>query len=111
MTTLFDERERAYEAMFALDEELRFIALARRNKRVGAWMCERLALTGDEAAAYIRRLVEAGLGPDRDEVLVARLRAELAGRGAQAEAEALPGLLMRYGAEAAREVRREARPT
>ena len=43
MTTLFDERERAAEALFALDEELRFLALARRNKMLAAWMCERLS--------------------------------------------------------------------
>ncbi len=60
MTTLFDERERAAEALFALDEELRFLALARRNKMLAAWMCERLHLTGSEAEAYKWRLVEAG---------------------------------------------------
>ena len=63
MTTLFEERERAAEALFALDEELRFLALARRNKMLGAWMCERLNLGGREAEAYKSRLVEAGSVP------------------------------------------------
>ncbi|KMO28760.1 hypothetical protein VQ02_31045 [Methylobacterium variabile] len=114
-TTLFDERERAYEAMFALDEELRFRALARRNRMLGAWMCERLNLTGPEAEAYVRELVEAvavlpQAGRTPDEALADRLRADLAGRGAEAEAAALPGLIARYGAEAARTVREQARP-
>ncbi|TGE01863.1 DUF1476 domain-containing protein [Methylobacterium nonmethylotrophicum] len=114
MTTLFDERERAYEALFALDEELRFLALARRNKMLGAWMCERLNLTGREAEAYVQRLVEAGAGRppagrSHDEALAERLRADLAGRGVEAEADALPGLIARYGAEAARTVREQAR--
>ncbi|GJD61545.1 DUF1476 domain-containing protein [Methylobacterium frigidaeris] len=114
MATMFEERERAAEALFALDEELRFLALARRNKMLGAWMCQRLNLTGSEAEAYKSRLVEAGavppaFGRTSDEALVERLRADLAAGGAEAEAEALPGLIARYGVEAARTVREQAR--
>ncbi|KMO13058.1 ATPase inhibitor subunit zeta [Methylobacterium platani] len=112
MTTLFDERERAAEALFALDEELRFLALARRNKMLGAWMCERLSLTGEAAEAYKRHLIEAGaetppLGRSPDEALADRLRADLAAKGAAADD--LPGLIARTGAEAARTVREQAR--
>lgn len=114
MTTLFEERERAAEALFALDEELRFLALARRNKMLGAWMCERLSLGGREAEAYKSRLIEAcsvppAPGRTADEALVERLRADLAAGGAEAEADELPGLVARYGAEAARTVREQAR--
>ena len=35
--TTFDKREEAFEAKFAHDEELRFLAIARRNKLLGAW--------------------------------------------------------------------------
>ncbi len=114
MTTMFEERERAAEALFALDEELRFLALARRNKMLGAWMCERLNLGGREAEAYKSRLVEAGSVPSApgrtaDEALVERLRADLAAGGAGAEADELPALIARCGAEAARTVREQAR--
>ena len=112
MTTLFDERERAAEALFALDEELRFLALARRNKMLAAWMCERLNLTGEAAEAYRRRLAEAGVvmradGLSPDEALAERLQADLAEKGVGADD--LPGLIARYGAEAARTVREQAR--
>ncbi|MBC3635626.1 ATPase inhibitor subunit zeta, partial [Klebsiella michiganensis] len=33
--TTFDDRERSYEAKFALDAELRFKAEARRNRLLG----------------------------------------------------------------------------
>ena len=35
--TTFDKREEGFEAKFAHDEELRFLALARRNKLLAAW--------------------------------------------------------------------------
>ena len=35
--TTFDKREEGFEKKFALDEELRFKANARRNKLLGAW--------------------------------------------------------------------------
>ncbi|QRE73881.1 DUF1476 domain-containing protein [Methylobacterium aquaticum] len=112
MTTVFDERERAAEALFALDEELRFLALARRNKILATWMCERLELTGREAEAYRQRLVEAGATPPPagrtpDDALAERLRADLAAKGVVAED--LPRLIARTGAEAARTVREQAR--
>ena len=35
--TTFDKREEGFEKKFAHDEELRFKAMARRNKLLGLW--------------------------------------------------------------------------
>ena len=37
MTTTFDKRKEGFEMQFAHDEELRFKAMARRNKLLGLW--------------------------------------------------------------------------
>ena len=37
MATTFDKREEGFEKKFAHDEELRFKAMARRNKLLGLW--------------------------------------------------------------------------
>jgi hypothetical protein len=58
--TTFDKREEGFEKQFALDEELKFKAEARRNKLLGLWVAEKLGLTGDAAGAYAREVVEAG---------------------------------------------------
>ena len=65
--TTFDKREEEFERKFALDEELRFKAEARRNKLLGLWVASMLGITGDEALAYAREVVasdfdEAGNG-------------------------------------------------
>ncbi|MEM8776961.1 MAG: ATPase inhibitor subunit zeta, partial [Pseudomonadota bacterium] len=36
----FDDRENAFENMYAHDEEMKFKAEARRNKLVGLWAAE-----------------------------------------------------------------------
>ncbi|MFE1602269.1 DUF1476 domain-containing protein [Methylobacterium sp. ID0610] len=109
MTTLFQDRERAFEALFAREEEIRFRALVRRNRIIGTWMSRRLGLTNEEAETYTRGLVEAVASPVTDDALIARLRTELTGRGLDAEAAEVPDLFLRAGAEAARAVRAEDR--
>jgi len=55
----FDKREEGFEKKFAHDEELRFKAMARRNKLLGLWAAEKLGLSGPEAAAYAKEVVMA----------------------------------------------------
>lgn len=59
MPTTFDKREEDFEKRFAHDEELRFKAIARRNKMLGLWAAEKLGLSGADAEAYAREVVMA----------------------------------------------------
>ena len=42
------DREEGFERKFAHDEELKFKAMARRNKLLGLWAAEKLGKNGDE---------------------------------------------------------------
>ena len=55
----FDKREEGFEKKFALDEEQKFKAEARRNKLLGLWVAEKLGMTGDAATAYAKEVVAA----------------------------------------------------
>jgi hypothetical protein len=57
MPTTFDKREEEFEKRFAHDEELRFKAIARRNKMLGSWAAEKLGLSGADADAYAKEMV------------------------------------------------------
>jgi len=57
--TTFDKREEGFEKKFALDEEQKFKAEARRNKLLGLWAAEQLSMSGDAATAYAREVVAA----------------------------------------------------
>ena len=57
--TTFDKREEGFEKKFALDEEQKFKAEARRNRLLGMWAAEQLGITGDAATAYAKEVVAA----------------------------------------------------
>jgi len=57
--TTFDKREEGFEKKFAVDEELKFKAEARRNRLFGLWVAGKLGLSGDAAAAYAKEVVAA----------------------------------------------------
>ena len=80
MTNIKD-REKAFEAKFALDEELRFRAEARRNKLLGLWAAELLGKTDDEANAYAKDVVAADFEEVGHEVVVRKVKADFDAAG------------------------------
>ena len=57
--TTFDKREEGFEKKFAVDEELKFKADARRNRLLGMWVAGKLGIAGDEATTYAKQVVAA----------------------------------------------------
>lgn len=70
----FDKREEGFEKKFALDEELRFKATARRNKLLGLWAAEKLGKTGADAEAYAKTVVAADFEEAGDEDVFRKVR-------------------------------------
>lgn len=54
----FDDRENAFEAKFAHDEEMQFKVVARQNKLLGLWAAELLGKSGADADAYAVEVVK-----------------------------------------------------
>jgi hypothetical protein len=77
----FDKREEGFERKYALDEEQRFKAEARRNKLLGLWTAEKLGLDGDAATAYARDVVAADFEEAGDADVLRKVSADLAAKG------------------------------
>jgi hypothetical protein len=73
----FDDRKRAQEKKYELDQELEFKAQARRAKLVGLWAAGLIGLSGEEADAYAKSVVMADLEEAGSEDLFRKLRADL----------------------------------
>ena len=76
-----DKREEGFEKKFALDEEQRFKAEARRNKLLGLWAAEKLGLTGDAAAAYAKEVVTADFEESGDNDVLRKVTKDLTDKG------------------------------
>jgi hypothetical protein len=74
--TTFDEREKAYEAKLAHDEELKFKANVRRNKWLGLWAAEKLGKTGKSADDYASAIVATQLEGNGEEAVFRKIRAD-----------------------------------
>jgi len=81
MTTTFDKREEGFEKQFAHDEELKFKAIARRNKMLGLWAAERLGLSGAKAENYARSIVLEEFEQGGDSAVIAKIRKDLEAKG------------------------------
>lgn len=77
----FDDRERAFEAKFAADEEVQFKITARRNKLVGLWAAEKMGLTSEEADGYAKDVVRADFEEAGDEDVIRKLLGDMTSAG------------------------------
>ncbi len=94
--TTFDDREHAFEAKYAHDEELRFKVNNRRNKMLGLWVANQLGKSGAEAEAYAKQVVLADFEQPGYEDVLHKLLKDVKEQGASltreeicAQAEAL----------------------
>ena len=79
--TTFDERKDAFERKFALDEELRFKATARRNKLLGLWAARELGKTGADADAYAKSVVMADFEEAGEDDVLRKVRTDFEAAG------------------------------
>jgi hypothetical protein len=84
--TTFDKREEGFERKFALDEELKFKAEARRNRLLGQWAAGKLGIAGDAAVAYAKETVASAFAEGGDKAVVARLAGDLSAKGVTEDA-------------------------
>jgi hypothetical protein len=78
----FDDREKAQEAKFARDGELRFKAEARRNRLLGLWAAEHMGLNDQHAKDYAAEVVAADFAEAGEEDVFRKISADLKAKGA-----------------------------
>jgi hypothetical protein len=79
--TQFDDREKAFESMYARDQEMQFKITARRNRLLGHWAAKKMGLTEAEAEAYAKDVIRAGFEEAGDEDVIRKLLGDLTSAG------------------------------
>ncbi len=79
----FDNREKAYEKQFELDQETQFKIASRTAKLFGQWAAQQLGLVNDAAHAYATQAVESVSDKTGHDALIARVLKDLQAKGVE----------------------------
>ena len=75
------DRQEGFERKFAIDEEQKFKATARRNRLLGLWVAEKLGKSGADAEAYAREVVKSDFEEAGDGDVFRKVKADLDAAG------------------------------
>lgn len=107
--TTFDDREKAFEAKYEHDEQLKFKVTARRNKLLGLWAAGLLGKTGADAEAYAKEVVMADFEKPGDSDVIDKLVKDLSAAGKPMEDHAIRKQSERLADEAKKQIMAEVR--
>lgn len=85
MPTTLQDREQGFEAKFAHDEEVRFLARARRDKLFAHWAANELGLSEADTDALVKAVIAIPDGPGHEQALLRHVGDRLRGRVAGSE--------------------------
>jgi hypothetical protein len=100
----FDDRERAFESMYARDEEMKFRILARRNRLLGEWAARRMSLSQEETAAYAKEVVRADFEEAGDEDVIRKVLGDLTAAGIEVTDAEIREAIAHKAVEARRQI-------
>ena len=100
--TSFDDRERAFESMYARDQEMQFKIVARRNRLLGHWAAKKMGLTEAESEAYAKDVIRADFEEAGDEDVIRKLLGDLISAGIDIDDAAIRQALEHKTVEARR---------
>jgi hypothetical protein len=102
--TTFDDREKAYEKKFALDQDLKFRAEARRNKMLAEWAAAKLGILGDALGDYVKAVRRADLEEKGDDDVFRKIRKDFDEKGVPIQDSEIRQAMSEFLAKAVTEI-------
>lgn len=103
----FDDREKAFEKKFEHDQQLRFRTDMRRDKLIGLWAAELMGMTGADAEAYAKQVVEADFEEPGPEDVIRKIKGDFEAAGVEKSDHQIRRQLEDCAKEAREQVMRE----
>ena len=100
----FDDRERAFEAKYARDEEMQFRITARRNRLLGQWAARQMSLNEAEAESYAKDVVRSDFEEAGDHDVVRKVLGDLTSAGIECDEDQVREALKNKEIEARRQI-------
>ena len=102
--TQFDDRERAFEAKYARDEEMQFRIVARRNRLLGQWAARQMGLSEAEAESYAKDVIRADFEEAGDHDVIRKVLGDLTSAGVDCDEETVREALRNKEIDARRQI-------
>ena len=100
----FEDRERAFEAKYARDEEMQFRITARRNRLLGEWAARQMRLSETEAETYAKDVVRSDFEEAGDHDVIRKVLGDLTAAGVDCDEEKIREALRNKEIEARRQI-------
>ena len=105
--TTFDDRERAFENLFAHDQDLAFRARARCHRDFGLWAAHQLGRSGDDAQVYAGQVLLTSIEKSGSDAVLAKVGEDLRQHGIEVSDHQLRLRMEELLAQAVQHVKRE----
>lgn len=102
--TQFDDRERAFEAKFARDEEIQFRIAARRNRLLGEWAARQMGLTHEEAESYAKDVIRSDFEEAGEHDVIRKVLGDLTAAGVDIDEDKVREALRNKEIDARRQI-------
>ena len=102
--TQFDDRERAFEAKYARDEEMQFRITARRNRLLGEWAARQMGLSEAETESYAKDVVRSDFEEAGEHDVIRKVLGDLTAANVESDEEAVRTALRNKEIEARRQI-------
>ena len=100
----FNDREKAFEQKFSLDQQSSFKIEARASKLIGLWAAEKFGMSPSEADGYAKEVIAANLDePGYDDVR-RKLKADFQSRNVPFNGDEVDAIIDKSVADATRQI-------
>lgn len=100
----FQDRERAFEAKYARDEDMQFRIVARRNRLLGEWAARLMGLTDAEAESYAKDVIRSDFEEAGEQDVIRKVLGDLTAAGVECDEEKVVEALRNKEVEARRQI-------
>ena len=85
----FEDRRKDFEKKYEHDEEIKFKAIARRNRLLGEWVAKEIGMDEDNIIEYARQVVMADFAEPGDQDVIRKVMADLTAASSSISEETL----------------------
>jgi hypothetical protein len=103
----FNDREKAFENKFSLDQQSSFKIEARASKLIGLWAAGKFGLSGTDADNYAKEVISANLDEPGYDDVKRKLKADFQSRNIPFDSDEVDMIIDKNVAEATKQIEAE----